>query len=472
MLSAFQSLTQAERERQEVGFAWLMDKRDEERRKGGSVDVHIRAAQDQKCLFTIMDLPGSRRHLKNLAAGLSGADSVVLVVDASLGRFEADMEDGGSNSVIRQLILMVAAFGLTKSLVVAVNKMEAVKFDQARFKKICESVESALRKQGVKDARFIPISALHKHNIDSPSDKMPWHTGSTFFEALRSVSDEHQSLSSSSKPQLIAKPLRVTLRDIYLVGGIGACACGRIEAGCLEAGQEVVLAPSGLISKIRSIEVHGRSVIKGEPGDFVGITLEGVLPFDLHRGMVMMLRPPSPVNSMSLPLQVLSFEAKIIVHRSEGIRLKRAEQQGKQEKGPEGQSSKSKKDKKGVADLSFVLFVHSVHCACRIKRIVSKIDKKTREVLEDAPDCLSALDFGVVEIEPLSGCPLYLEEHPSPPIGSLGRMILCESVAREKDLKLIAATGIVSSVTWKQVEVHAGSLFKGPGGEASASSGA
>lgn len=111
------------------------------------------------------------------------------------------------------------------STVVAVNKMESVGFDNSRFKTITTSIEAALRKAQVpKDsARFIPISALHEHNVDSPSNKMPWYTGSTLFEALRSISEEQSALRVQPNG-----PLRVTLRDIYLVGGIGACACGKV----------------------------------------------------------------------------------------------------------------------------------------------------------------------------------------------------------------------------------------------------
>ena len=469
MLASLNSISQSEREKQEAGFAWLLDKSDEERR-GGSIDQHIRAADSDKCIFTVIDLPGSRKYVKNLAAGLTGADTVILVIDASFGQFEAHMEDGDSNSVIKQLVLMISAFGLSKSIIVLVNKMECCQFDQSRFKTITSSIEAALRKAvGPKDvARFIPISALHKHNIDSPSDKMPWYTGSTFFEALRSISEEQQQSSIKAQAQ---RPLRITLREVYLVGGIGACACGKIESGTVEVGQEVIFAPSGLSSKVRSIEVHGRSVTKGVAGEFIGMTLEGVLSIDLFRGMVVIPRPPTAQIKQSLPLQVSSLQAKIVVNRSEGIRLMRVERPGTSS--ASGQQGKSRRGKKEALDLNFVLAVHSTHCACRIKRIVSRLDKKTKEKAEDGPSFLSASDFGVIEIEPLSGCPLYLEEHASPsPIGCLGRLLLFENVPRQKDVRQIAAFGVVTSVTWKLVEVQPGSLLRRPGVDASASSGA
>lgn len=182
-------------------------------------------------------------------------------------------------------------------------------------------------------------------------------------------------------------------------------------------------------------------------------------------------RPSISASKQTLPLQVASLQAKVIVHRPGGISLKRLIKAGTSSLDSLGKP----RVRREALDLTFVLYSHATRCSCRIKRIVSLLDKKTKEkvVVEDEPQLLSVNDLGVIEIEPLPGCPLYLEEHASAsPIGCLGRLLLFESAPREKHVKLIAAFGVVTSVTWKQVELQPGSLLRRSGVAASASSGA
>ncbi|KAG1672913.1 hypothetical protein FOA52_012357 [Chlamydomonas sp. UWO 241] len=120
---------EAERAKERGEYAALWDRQPIERAAQMTIDLHVRSARVGQRVWSVTDTPGHRRHLRNLLTGLSSSDTVLLVVDATRGVFEANVEDGGVEegvpSQIREHLLMLHALGI-KQIVVAVNKMDVV----------------------------------------------------------------------------------------------------------------------------------------------------------------------------------------------------------------------------------------------------------------------------------------------------------------------------------------------------------
>ena len=124
---------------------------------------------------------------------------------------------------------------------------------------------------------MIPASSLNGDNVYKKSDKCPWYSGPTLFEAI-------DSMPAPDKPT--DKPLRLPIQDVYKIGGIGTVPVGKIETGTLNAGKTVVFNPSQKSAEVKSIEMHHTMVEKAEPGDNVGFNVRGLSATDIRRGDV------------------------------------------------------------------------------------------------------------------------------------------------------------------------------------------
>src|SRR3989344_2568975 len=206
-------------------FAFVMDNLKEERERGVTIDLAHRKFVTNKYDYTVIDAPGHKDFIKNMITGASQADVGVLVVAASDGVMEQTKEH----------IWLSRTLGVNQ-LAVAVNKMDAVNYDEARFNKVKTDVSQVLKTAGYKleNIKFIAISALQGENIVKKSTKMPWYKGSTLLELL----DE---FSEPEKPTQL--PLRLPIQDVYNITGIGVVPVGRVETGIMKVGDKVVIVP-------------------------------------------------------------------------------------------------------------------------------------------------------------------------------------------------------------------------------------
>jgi len=260
----------AEQGKAGFGLAYVMDGLKEERERGITIDVAHKEFFTPKFYWTIIDAPGHRDFVKNMITGASQADTAVLLCAAN----------DGVNAQTREHAFLAKVLGV-KALIVHINKMDisGVDWSEDKYKEAKSQVSDLLKRAGFKpdDVPMIPASSLNGDNVYKKSDKCPWYSGPTLFEAI-------DSMPAPDKPT--DKPLRLPIQDVYKIGGIGTVPVGKIETGTLNAGKTVVFNPSQKSAEVKSIEMHHTMVEKAEPGDNVGFNVRGLAATDIRRGDV------------------------------------------------------------------------------------------------------------------------------------------------------------------------------------------
>ena len=227
-----------EKEAAELGkasfkYAWVLDNLKAERERGITIDIALWKFESPKFYFTVIDAPGHRDFIKNMITGTSQADIAILVIDSSVGGFEAGISKDGQT---REHALLAFTLGV-KQMIVACNKMDdvSVKYGEGRYKEIKAEVSTYLKKVGYKPMKipFVPISGWMGDNMIDKSTNMPWYKGPYLLEAL-------DNANPPKRP--VDKPLRLPLQDVYKIGGIGTVPVGRVETGVIKAGMVMVTA--------------------------------------------------------------------------------------------------------------------------------------------------------------------------------------------------------------------------------------
>ena len=368
-------------------FAYVMDNLAEERERGLTIDIAHQRFDTDTYDFTIVDTPGHRDFVKNMITGASQADNAVLVVAA----------DDGVAPQTREHVFLARTLGIGE-LIVAVNKMDLVDYEESRYREVVEEVRKLLKQVRFSsdDASFIPISAFEGDNVSEHSDEMPWFEGRTLLEALNDLPEPQPPTDA---------PLRLPIQDVYTISGIGTVPVGRVETGVLERGMSVSFQPSDVGGEVKTIEMHHEEVDRAEPGDNVGFNVRGIGKDDIRRGDVCgpAEDPPSVAET---------FKAQIVVMQHPSVI---------------------------TAGYTPVLHAHTAQVACTIESIDQKIDPASGEVEEENPDFIQSGDAAVVTFRPQK--PLSVE--PSQEIPELGSFAV-------RDMGQTIAAGKVLSVTERE----------------------
>ena len=260
----------AERGKAGFGFAYVMDGLKEERERGITIDVAHKEFYTPNYYFTVIDAPGHRDFVKNMITGTSQADAAVLNVAAN----------DGVNEQTKEHAFLARVLGV-QQLIVNVNKMDisGVDWSQDKYNSVVAEVTNLLKMAGFNtdEIPFIPCSAFDGDNVFNKSDKSPWYSGPTLFEAIDAI---------QMPPKPTDMPLRLPIQDVYKISGIGTVPVGKIETGVLHAGKTVMFNPSQQSAEVKSIEMHHTMVDKAEPGDNVGFNVRGLSADDIRRGDV------------------------------------------------------------------------------------------------------------------------------------------------------------------------------------------
>ena len=297
------TLAKYQREAETMGkgsfaYAWVLDQSSEERSRGVTIDIASNKFETEETVFTIVDAPGHRDFVPNMIAGASQADFAVLVIDSGIGNFES-----GLKGQTKEHTLLVRSMGVQK-VVVAVNKMDLVQWSKARFEEIEQQVSSFLMTAGfqAKNISFVPCSGFQGDNITrrSQDPSASWYTGRTLIEELETAERHTYALD---------KPLRMTIGDVFR-GGVQnpLSISGRIEAGSLQVGDQILTMPSGETATIRSLEVDEEPSDWAVAGQNVVLNLVNIDPVHLRSGDVICL-PSSPIQNITkFTAKVLAFE--------------------------------------------------------------------------------------------------------------------------------------------------------------------
>lgn len=290
-------------------LAWVLDQGSEERARGVTIDIATNKFETENTMFTIVDAPGHRDFVPNMIAGASQADFAVLVIDSGVGNFEA-----GIKGQTKEHALLVRSMGVQK-VIVAVNKMDAVQWSKDRFDEIEQQVSSFLTTAGfqAKNVSFIPCSGIRGDNITIRSEdpNVSWYTGNTLVEELE---------TSERYSHALDKPLRMTIGDVFR-GSVQnpLSISGRLDAGTIQVGDQILTMPSGETATIRSLEVDDEPSDWAVAGHNVVLNLANIDPIHLRSGDVI-CRPSSPIqNITSFKAKVLAFDhlmpSMIDIHR-------------------------------------------------------------------------------------------------------------------------------------------------------------
>ena len=258
-----------------VDLSLLTDGLEAEREQGITIDVAYRYFATPKRKFIIADTPGHEQYTRNMVTGASTADAVIILIDVSKVKLH---DDGGVDLLIQTKRHSTIAHLLQiEHVVVAVNKMDLVNYDQAVYERIVKAYRAFAASLGLKDITPIPLSALSGDNVVEPSANMPWYQGPTLIALLESLSvyDESHDAPFRFPVQLVARHNGHEAKDFrgYM---------GRIEAGKVSVGDKLVVQPSGQSATVKDIVTFEGSHRSAVVGQSVTLLLDEYL--DISRG--------------------------------------------------------------------------------------------------------------------------------------------------------------------------------------------
>lgn len=249
-----------------LNLALLTDGLRAEREQGITIDVAYRYFATPKRKFIIADTPGHIQYTRNMVTGASTANAAIILIDARNGVVEQTLR----HSFIASLLHI-------PHIIVCVNKMDLVHYDEAVFRKIQEDYENISDKLDVQDIRFVPISALKGDNVVERSGHMNWYDGPTLMFLLENIHiTNDRNFSDLRFPvQYVIRPQSDKFHDFRGYAG-------RVAGGVFKKGDPVIVLPSGIASRIKSIETMKHELERAFPPQSVIITLEDDI--DISRG--------------------------------------------------------------------------------------------------------------------------------------------------------------------------------------------
>ncbi|MEZ4268853.1 MAG: sulfate adenylyltransferase subunit CysN [Myxococcota bacterium] len=248
-----------------------------EREQGITIDVAYRYFTTAQRKFIIADTPGHIQYTRNMATGASTADLAIILIDARLGVLQQS----------RRHAFIASMLGIPY-LVVAVNKMDLVDFDEGVYNAICDEFRAFTAQLRYTDVRFLPISALMGDNVVHRSESTPWYTGGSMLDILQTV-----DVMASRNLDVFRFPVQYVVRPHLDYRGFAA----QIVSGVVKKGDPIVVLPSGTTSHVRSIDTYDGELDEAFAPQSVVLRLTDEV--DVSRGDVLAhtARPPQVAHS-------------------------------------------------------------------------------------------------------------------------------------------------------------------------------
>ncbi len=269
---------------QDIDFALLVDGLAAEREQGITIDVAYRYFATDQRKFVVADCPGHEQYTRNMATGASNAEVAVILIDARKGVL----------TQTRRHSYIASLFGI-RDLVLAVNKMDLVGYDQAVYDRIvAEFREFAGQLSGELRITGVPMSALKGDNVTVPSERMPWYRGPTLLAHLESVQVGRD---------LVSRPLRMPVQWVNRPNLDFRGFSGTIASGTVRPGDAVQALPSGVRSTVSRIVTFDGDLDEAQPGQSVTLVLADEI--DISRGDVIAAAQAPPQTSDQLAVHLL-----------------------------------------------------------------------------------------------------------------------------------------------------------------------
>ena len=277
---------------EEVDLALLTDGLRAEREQKITIDVAYRYFATPKRKFIIADTPGHIQYTRNMVTGASTAELAIILIDARNGVLTQSKRHGFLATLLR-----------IPHLIVAINKMDLVDYDQAIYHNIVQEYTDFSAKLNVQGVTYIPVSALRGDNVVEKSTNTAWYDGPTLLHHLETV-----NVGASLNKVDFRYPVQYVIRPNQNFRGYA----GQIASGRIAKGEEVVILPSGLSSKVKSIVVAGERLDAANVGDSVILTLADEI--DISRGDML-------VRTNNLPQKSNHLDATICWMSEEPMKL-------------------------------------------------------------------------------------------------------------------------------------------------------
>jgi bifunctional enzyme CysN/CysC len=275
-----------------TNLALLTDGLRAEREQGITIDVAYRYFATPRRKFIIADTPGHVQYTRNMVTGASTADLALVLIDARKGV----LEQSRRHSVIASLLQV-------RHLVLCVNKMDLVDYDEDRFEEICAEFTEFAGKLEIDDLTFIPISALHGDNVVTHSPNTPWYGGPTLLHHLEHlyIGSDRNLIDARFPVQFVIRPMS---HDHHDYRGYA----GQVASGIFRAGDEVMVLPTGFVTTVAGIDAYGGPIEDAFPPMSVSIRLSDDL--DVSRGDMICRPHNTPTSTQDIDAMICWFHER------------------------------------------------------------------------------------------------------------------------------------------------------------------
>ena len=279
----------------QVNLALLTDGLRAEREQGITIDVAYRYFATPKRKFIIADTPGHIQYTRNMVTGASTANLAIVLIDARHGVVEQTCRHA-----------FIASLLQIKHLILCVNKMDLVDYNEDVYNKIKEDFDDFSSKLEIQDIHYMPISALKGDNVVDKSNNMPWYQGSTLLYTLENVhiTSDFNFVDCRFPVQRVIRPQSDEFHDFRGYAG-------RIEGGIFKPGDEVLALPSGFTSKVKSIETMNDQIEEAIPPMNVVMQLEDEI--DISRGDMIVKPNNQPETGQDIEIMICWLNDKKIL---------------------------------------------------------------------------------------------------------------------------------------------------------------
>lgn len=258
----------------EFELCFLLDSFEEEREEGFTLDTTRVQVVHQGVIYDVIDVPGHKELVKNMLTGASLAHAAILIISAK--------PDEGLQDETKLHIYLSRMLGISK-LVIAVNKMDLINYDKAKFDALTSQVTATLVNFGfnAKQLEYVPISAKDGDNVTKKSNKTSWYNGKMIIEYMEEFANY------DFEKELSAKPARLIVQDVYNIDS-NHVIVGKIESGTFKVKQEVVIEPLSLKGNIEELHVAMDRKDSAHAGQSVGLVIKSDAIKNVTRGCVCM----------------------------------------------------------------------------------------------------------------------------------------------------------------------------------------
>ncbi len=260
---------------EKLDLALLVDGLAAEREQGITIDVAYRYFSTEKRKFIIADTPGHEQYTRNMATGASTCDLAIILIDARYG----------VQTQTKRHSFIASLLGI-KHVIVAVNKMDLMDFDEQKFNQIKDDYSEFAKNLNIPDIQFVPLSALDGDNVVNKSERSAWYQGETLMEMLESV-----KINADRNLENFRFPVQYVNRPNLDFRGF----CGTVASGIIRPGDKITALPSGKSSNVKSIVTYDGNQQEAFIGQAVTLTLEDEI--DISRGDMIVKSSDQPCTA-------------------------------------------------------------------------------------------------------------------------------------------------------------------------------